>query len=328
MTQMRGVRPGDRSELSALWSLRFDDSPSFIDWFFQERFSPRHSFCIEDADRIVSVIHGWPMRLHLRDVPLPALMLCGVATRPGYERRGHMHALMRETLQFARENGFPLLFHKPNRLESYASLEQLPCTETLYHRVSGDRSAVAFSDKWDADELLAVYRAATARYSGYVERDSAAMRLKLRDYRADGARLVRCPGGYAVLFEQEAGLFGEEVLAVDKSAYRKLLQRLPMGALLKLPPDLPFSGEIRPQNVIAAADIGALLSALCGNPDIAFAVSDPAVPQNNGVFDGSGAASSSAPSLRLSAGELVQRLCGYQGDAVFEKRVCFCVDEY
>ena len=126
MTQIRHARSGDQGELASLWSLRFGDSAPFIDWFFRERFSPAHSFCMEEDGRIVSVIHGWPMRLNIHNTPLPALMLCGVATLPGYEKQGRMHALMRETLQFSRQNGFPLVFHKPNSFETYASLGQLP----------------------------------------------------------------------------------------------------------------------------------------------------------------------------------------------------------
>lgn len=329
MTEIRHPQSSDQGELASLWSLRFGDSEAFIDWFFRERFSPAHSFCMTEDGRIAGVIHGWPMRLRIRGVPLPALMLCGVATLPGYEKRGYMHALMRETLQFARHNGFPLVFHKPNRFETYASLGQFPCTRTLYHRIESGVSRPRFSDDWPVDALLAIYQAASAPYSGCVLRDQSAMRIKLADYISDGARLIHQEDGYAVLFEQEDGAwYGEEVLALHPAAYKTLLARLPSGTLAKLPPDLPFSGEIRPQNAMGAADIGALLRALSGDPSLVVSVSDPAVPQNNGIFDGSGAISTAEPQLCLSAGTLLQYLCGYAAYGPLHTESCFCVDEY
>lgn len=326
---IRHAQSGDRSELASLWSLRFGDSAAFVDWFFQERFSPAHSFLMEEDGRIVSVIHGWPMRLSIKGAPLPALMLCGVATLPGYEKRGYMHALMRETLQLARRAGFPLVFHKPNSFKTYASLGQLPCTQTLYHRVESRVSQPRFSEEWPSDALLAIYQTACAPYSGSVLRDESAMRLKLADYRSDGARLIRREDGYAVLFQQEDGAwYGEEVLALGLSAYEALLAELPAGALVKLPPDLPLAGEVRPQNAMGAADIRALLGALSGEPSLVVSVSDPAVPENNGVFDGSGAISTAEPQLALPAGTLLQYLCGYASYGPFQEQSCFCVDEY
>ena len=329
MAKIRHPQSSDQGELASLWSLRFGDSEPFVDWFFRERFSPAHSFCMIEDGRIVGVIHGWPMHLRVREVPLPALMLCGVATLPGYEKRGYMHALMRETLQFARHNGFPLVFHKPNRWETYASLGQLPCTRTLYHRAENGVSLPAFSKDWPVDALLAIYQKASAPYSGCVLRDQSAMRLKLADYKSDGARLIRQEEGYAVLFQQEDGTwYGEEVLALNPEAYKTLLAQLPAGTLAKLPPDLPFRGEIRPQNAMGAANIGALLGALSGDPSLIFSVSDPAVLQNNGVFDGTGAPSTLKPQLSLSAGTLLQHLCGYSAYGPLQPQPCFCVDEY
>ncbi|MDO4572602.1 MAG: GNAT family N-acetyltransferase, partial [Clostridia bacterium] len=165
----------DRSELASLWSLRFGDSEGFVEWFFRYRFRPESSVCLEESGRIVSVIHGWPMRLRLRGHVLPAMMLCGVATLPGFEGRGHMHAAMRAMLRLARAQGIPLVFHKPNRLSVYASLSQLPCTDTLHHTVGMGAAQPAFSGDWDAAALLDIYRAASSRYSGCVVRDEAAM---------------------------------------------------------------------------------------------------------------------------------------------------------
>ncbi len=325
---IRHICSDDRSELSALWTLRFGDSADFVNWYFSERYCPERSFCLEENGQILSVIHAWPMALSILSVELPALMLSGVATRPGFERRGYMHMLMKALLQDAKSAGFPLVFHKPNRLEVYASVDHLPCTETLFHTVQSGVQSPVWQEVWQPDTLLGIYQTATKRYSGCVVRDRAAMRLKLEDYRADGARLICSGGGYAVLFWQDGGWYGEEVLAVDESAYEALIAMLPDGALIKLPPDLPFSGAIRPQNVLGAADVPALLGALCGDPRIVFRIHDALLPENCGVFDGCGRQSAETPVLSFSAGELLQHLCGYMPENSPLRQYCYCVDEY
>jgi len=328
MACIRSVLPADRDELAALWSICFDDSPSFVTWFFKERFDPSYSFCLVEDESIVSVIHSWPMALHIRGIVIPALMLCGVSTRPGYEKRGYMHALMSTIMRFSRRNGFPLVFHKPNRIETYHSLGHLPCTRALVHYKRNGPDLPLFSKEWPADELLAIYETATKRYSGCVKRDETAMQLKLADYRIDGAQLLRVDGGYAILSRQDSEWFAEETLAVSETAYRALLDALPGNTSVKLPPDLPFRGNIIPQNVMGAADIPVLLASLCGDPSYVFRIDDPVVPENCGTFNGTGRLSNAPATHFLPAGALMQHLCGFEACPPFTRQICYCVEEY
>ena len=113
---VRAMEPGDLAAVRALWEARFGDSPAFVDWYFTERFSPGTSACLVADGRLVSAIQGYPMRLSIRDRIVPALMVSGVSTAQGYERRGYMHRVMHYILQLARQKGCPLVFHKPNSL--------------------------------------------------------------------------------------------------------------------------------------------------------------------------------------------------------------------
>ena len=331
MDEIRLIRNSDRDELRSLWSLRFSDSPGFTDWYFQNRYCTAHSMCMFANGRIVSAIHCWPMRVRVRETVLSALMLSGVATLPGYEKQGRMHKVMEAVLRHARQEGFPLVFHKPVDVGVYASLGHLPCTDTLMYRAMEGTCTPAFSGDWNCAELLRRYRLATNRYSGVVVRDETDMRLKLDDYRSDGAFLL-CPKAleaYAVLFSQDGGWYAEEALAADPESYRTLMRLLPSGATVKLPPDCGLRGEIAPQNVMGAVNVPALLSALCKNPALVFEVQDPVLPENCGRFDGLGQPSTDEPIFTGSVGELLQILSGYRAfEPYFPALPCYCVDEY
>lgn len=262
----RPLTEGDRDQAKALWQTCFDDPPAFVDWFFENRYRPEWSAGAFDGDRLVSVIHGWPMDLSLGGASFSALMTSGVATLPREWGKGYMHRTMTFLRDQARERGVCALFNHPQRPGAYARLGFRPSTCTRYWQGDETFSAgkiVPFSE----EEAFSIYRRIAEKYDGFVLRDRDAFHLKMEDYRADGAKgfMLEQGGqaiGYAVCFDK-ADVFGEEVLSLG--AYGPLLHELSrlangreVGA--KLPPDVEAAGEMRVQNVMLAdEDIWAAL---------------------------------------------------------------------
>lgn len=331
---VRMMEPGDLASVRDLWEARFGDSPAFVDWYFTERFSPGTSACLIADGKLVSAIQGYPMRLTIRDKIVPALMVSGVSTAEGYERRGYMHRVMRYILRLARQTGCPLVFHKPNSLPVYEKLGQLACTRAQRYTVQNGVAAPPEPTGFGAGALLACYTAAVRPYSGAVARDASDMGRRLRDCASDGGRCVTLERGgivaaYALLSPADGGWEAPEALALDTSAYRALLDVLPNGTIVKLPPDVPVGGEVYAQNAMGAADAPALLRMFVADPRLVFTISDPAVPQNNGTFDGMGNPCDRKANFTLRAGEFVQRIAGYEAlPGLLPRQECYCADEY
>lgn len=334
MEAVRTLTESDKPAVRALWEDRFGDSSSFCDWFFAERYRPDTSVGLFDGARLLSCAQGAVMRLRVRGVSVPALMISGVSTQPGCEQRGYMHRVLGGLMRVARERGCALTFDKPAHLPTFFSLGHLPNTDTLHASV-GEASAppppVAVPD---FPALLDCYRASTRGYSACVERTIADFTLKYRDYASDGVRLVTIKkagrvDGYAILLPAESGWYGEEVLARSPELYPALCALLPKCTEVKLPPDAPIPGDIRPQNVLGAANVSLLLSLVLHDPEPVFEITDPVLPENNGVFDGMGCPTARPPQYRMRAGELAQYVSGYRAlDPCFPKEICYCVDEY
>ncbi|MEG1883760.1 MAG: GNAT family N-acetyltransferase [Clostridia bacterium] len=338
MERIRNLTVRDIPEARELWASCFDDSSAFMDWFFQCRYRPEFSLALEIDEKIVCIAHGCPMKVRIRQAILPALMICGVATRTEFRGHGYMHRIMAALVALSRDNDIPVVFHSPAKLNTYFSIGHLPCTDTL--RWIAPQDAAVSEPLWseipDLTALVDCYNAATLHYSGSTVRSQYDMQLKLDDYRSDGAHcltawqhdrldgyLIACPS------EQSGAWTAPEVIARNPAVYQTLLKQLPIGSSAKLPPDLQLPGIIEPQGVMGVASASALLRAVCGDPALTFAVADPLLSSNNGVFDGCGRPVSRAAQYSLSAGELLQMLSGYTGsDSHFPKCVCFCVDEY
>lgn len=337
MLTIRPLTAADKQQAREIWELRFHDSLSFMDWFFAERYAPETSFCAEEKGKIVSILHGSVMQLCVRGVTLPAMMVSGVATLPGYEGQGIMKRVLFALFEECRRRNIPLAFHKPSHFSIYRAVGEFPCYDALFHtRETEPESPVVWDALADANTLLRIYEQATARYSGCVVRTLSDMEKRIRDLTCDGTRFLLhrtggVPDGYLFASEEDDGsLYCEEALAVSEEAYRALLARLPKGSVVKLPPDVPVTGNLQPWGVMIPVDVPRLLRAFCGNSDaFRLQVVDRMMPWNDGVFDGIGKATNAPATDALSAGRLMQFLCGYLPfQNVLPDAICYCADEY
>ena len=337
MLTIRPLTAADKQQAREIWELRFHDSLSFMDWFFAERYVPETSFCAEEDGRIISILHGTVMELRVRGITLPAMMISGVATLPGYEGRGIMKRVLFALFEECKRRNIPLAFHKPSHFSIYRAAGEFPCYDALFHTSESDpETPVVWDTLCDAKTLLRIYEQSTARFSGCVVRSLSDMEKRIHDLTCDGTRfLLHQTGGVAdgYLFaseEDDGSLYCEEALAVSTVAYQEMIARLPKGSVVKLPPDVPMAGNLQPWGVMIPVDVPRLLRAFCGNADaFRLQVIDGMMPWNNGTFDGAGKATSEPATDTLSAGRLMQFLCGYLPFRdVLPDTVCYCADEY
>lgn len=328
MVSFRTADIKDIPALHKLWKQCFGDSDSFCNWFFTERFQPGFSTVAEESGQVLSAIHGWPFTLRIRNKTIPSIMMCGVSTHPSARGRGLMRGCLSLFTENARQKGFLALFQKPVDFEMYrwclhyTSYDATILTGSSGHFMpSADISDILCSEASYA-ELLPVYEKSTASFSCCVIRSADDMRLKLRDYAADGGRLVRyAPGGrvcaYAIYYLADTVLAAPEVIGdpantapvlhhlAAVAGHRQLSIKLPAGRIPE-----GFVGNTLPCGAMTALDVPALLRKICGFDDISLAITDPIIPQNNGIFTFSGIPASH-PQLRLDAGRLMQLLSGY-----------------
>lgn len=364
----RLARASDRGALLALWRDTFGDSEAFLDWFFSERWLPEHCVVEERGGEIIGAMHGIPARIAVRGVPLPGVIVSGVATRPEYRGRGVMHAVFSHFMREHRSAGFSLVCCHPARLPTYFSLGLYPSADAAFF-TGGPAPAAApparlIPPGQETPALLACYRAFSARYSAVIDRGDEDLALKMRDYASDGAQCLALSGeggieSYAVFFRREGGVYAEECAAREPSGFPALLAALAGAAgespvTAKLPPELSapdgWRAEVKPWTVMGALDVPALIrAAAAGTGDFSVQVRDDVLPQNSGVFGPDGGPASLPPALRLSAGRLTQWLTGYRSleellragdaealdparaaalDAALPRLPCWMVDEY
>lgn len=333
MEVIRHPYRSDIPRLRELWDACFGETPTFLDWFFSERFDPDYSLCMAVDDRIVSVAHGYPMPVSFGRCSVPALIVGGVTTEPPFRGRGYMFRLLQALFRIARGNGIPLVFNTPVREGMYAHLDMLPVTMQRTVITANEAAPLALHPNLlpDLSELLACYAYSLSPYVGSVCRDAHLMRLRVQDYLSDNGQFLcerNSEGrliGYCFVLprREEDSLYVPEIVADNVETYQKLLDRLPIHTCVKLPPDIPISGTVAPQSVMRTVDAARLLQLVPFPDDTdAICIKDTVLPENEGIFTLHGEPSSTDPMLTLSSGELVQKLLGYPN------RLSYCIEEY
>ena len=333
MLDVRIAKQQDIDGFRNLWRICFGDSEEFMDWFFYERYFPEFSVCLLEDDVIMSALQSYPLHVRIRDRILPASMLAGVSTHPDREGRGYMKQIFLRYMQRVRELSIPIVIHTPAHIPTFQTRGHLPVSETLHLNLAHAQAKsmpaeiTPHSLYNDLAPLQVCYQQSTAEYSGCISRTMADFTFKFRDYASDGAKCLVCMNGndafgYCVYYVTPERLHVEECFAKDDETLSLLLQALCYEAdgrklHVKLPPDakadLPGAEiSIRQQGVMGIADVSQALRLLVGDASFIFDIADNTVPQNTGIWDGTGTPTSRKPHIRLEAGRLAQFLCGYR----------------
>lgn len=319
--------------LKALWKQRFQDSDTFIDYFFQHRFLPFFSVITEEDGELRNMMHAYPVTLHFRGKQISSALLSGFATDSRYERRGFLSSSFHFLYRHLYQQGMQTVVLTPVALPYYYAFgcfgatrstfitaEHIPlvsCTET---------KAAILSPTEQAFLLYPCYQQKMRQYSGSIARSFADFQTKMMDYEADGGKCIalfskNVVTAYSIYYEYQDTLRAEETLALDAQSEKQIanaLFSLHTGSKLsmKLPPDTSFSPDFcikerRPQGVSGMINVSSLLKALSCAVPYTVKIQDTILPENCGVFNFKGERVNTDPQIILSAGHFLQFLEGY-----------------
>lgn len=371
MKKLRPAVASDKNNFRKLWDISFGDSKTFSDWFFDTRFVPDYSAVIEEENGVISSeVQSMPIFLNVRETAIPSTIMVGACTHPDYKRRGYMKELYTYYMNMIGDMGVVLCAHTPAVLRTYFYVGHYPVSDTAFIETENSQGAdvsndiVEFDLKSNISPLLKCYSLAAQRYSGIVLRSFADFKLKVSDYLSCNAKCACVVNdnnvtAYAVYFDDENGISGEEIISLDELSEQKIVNFLfnvgkGRKVKVKLPPETKSeynSGikTVNPRNVCGVANAPALLKAVGRGLNYAVEIKDPAVERNNGVFNFSGEKTDKKPVISMEIQYFAQWIIGYRsleeiiksGDCksfdskaaqelnkLFPKLKCHIVDEY
>lgn len=363
---VRVAEQKDVLDFYRLWKICFGDSDAFCDWFFSQRYAPKHSVLLEREGETVSCMQSFPYHVRIRGKEVSAAMLCGVSTHPKERKKGYMGKIFSYEMQHLRKLGCVIAPHTPAVLPSYFSFGHFPVADAKYLEceavpaVQMPKGITEITAEQDC-LLYPLYQRISEKYSGIIARRESDHIRKGADYRADGGKCIACIEnntirGYAYYYKTEEMLLCVEAFA-EPGYYHRIMQGLFALAegcrfSAKLPPELyvafPFAKLNRKQKgVMGLCNVSALLEALQLSIPYTVQITDSVIAENNGIFAFTGKKSEQPPVCVISAGHFLQVLIGYRSleeiqkevqildeaafadlDILLPKRHCYIIDEY
>lgn len=330
MEQVRIAEQRDKADFRRLWKICFGDSDAFCDWFFENRFCPSYSVCLEQDGEIRSCMQAFPYTILIRGKEVKGAMLCGVSTHPNHRKKGYMGKIFSYTMEVLREKGIAVAVHTPAVLESYFSFGHETVADACYLAA---KEIPSYAKKEDAyflkgEERIRAYpcyQEFASHYSGIIQRTEKDFLRKLDDYEADGGQCIAYGKekieAYACFYCAETELTCVEAVGKEEALSYVLEGMLAYGKgkslSVKLPPDtackLPFGEKIlRMKGVMGLSSLPVLLKSLGLTSKAVFELTDPVVKENNGCFDLSGNKVNKMPAFSISAGKFLPVLVGYK----------------
>lgn len=331
MEKIRVATIDDKDSFKSLWKICFNDSDNFLDWFFNNRFVPEYSACLECDGKIVSAMQSIPMHIQVRGTILSCTMLAGVSTNPDYGGRGYMKKMFSYYMNMVNKMGIVLTPHTPARINTFFPLGHYTVSDSSFIDIE-NVSPTVFTEKLTIVDLngsvsclYSCYNKVSLNYSGIINRSLADFEFKCRDYSSDNALCAAyvindTVVGYCIYFSSMDIVYGEEVISINDTVQQCLVDYLTNIAFgkklhIKLPADTKIKNEFVktiPHSVLGVANVSKLLKALGGGKEFSILVNDAVVNDNNGVFNLKGELTQSSPQISISAGHLIQWLTGYK----------------
>ena len=101
--KIRFAREEDKKIVKQLWSYSFQDSQSYVDYYFSDRYKASNNIVLEDNQTIVASLLINPYTLVLDGEEKKLSYIVGVSVFPEYRGKGYSSFLMKQTLSLLQE---------------------------------------------------------------------------------------------------------------------------------------------------------------------------------------------------------------------------------
>ncbi len=285
-----------------LWTLCFDDTPAFMDLYFDCRYQPERNEAIVEDGRVVSALQTIPYPMKTWGEMIPAAYLSGVCTHPDVRHQGYMCRLLQQTHRHLRSNGYVVstLIPAGHQLfqayssSGYASLFCYGRTVVSTQSQTLDELTVSEYSE-DAKGVYAYFSRAMERYPCSLLHTTDDFQVILADlYLSHGklwvARRDGCVCGLAFALPGSDGCRVSE-LQVDSEAVKTALlsevcRRMAVGKAEILHP-ATADCTVHPLGMLRVIDAERLLSVYAATHpwiETTLSVIDPVIEENNADF--------------------------------------------
>ncbi len=193
---IRLLRADERPLAKALWKEAFQDTDTFIGWYFENKILDGNSLCMFEGGKLVSIVHMIPYTVRIQGRSVPSAFIAGVATLKSRRGEGLMRTMLLESLALLKSRGIFITHLYPF---SHAFYERFGWTaysfmNRIAANVKAKKTDAPVTETTDPALIAPLYERMMERFDGYVIRGGREWGWRLGELESDG-------GHCAVLME-------------------------------------------------------------------------------------------------------------------------------
>ena len=314
--EIRFCNKRDVEQVKNIWEYCFNDSPEYVDFYFENKFNPESTIALDDEGRIISSIHlnNHTLNMYFKEFEVPYVV--GVSTLPEARGIGRMGELMNASLQYMYNEGYEISILMPIDFRLYTKYGFENCYDILVQNVKVDdlkkfKITGNFRKAEEPEELEEIYRYSQSGYNGYSVRDEVYFEQFIDEMERDGGHIYinyidSEPEGYIAYSIDNDNMIVRECYFKTVQSYKSMLKFIfnhntqvktaeiysPVDDVLRHMLDNPKDGqfEIKPFMMGRIVNLEKFTDKLDIPADEEFmpfkiAVKDAQLEGNNGIFE-------------------------------------------
>ncbi len=287
----------DLLELKKLWQDAFDDTETYVDFYFSSRYKHEYTYVYREQEKncVASAAQFFPYEISYGKEIFKSVYSLGVCTDKQFRKQGFVSAIFNTAMLDISKNT-DIMFLIPQEQYLFDIYRKLGFCEAFYvyeaniNSVLADKCATNFPNKFDEQELFELYNKLQNQLKSCVLKSFDDFIFMVRDLQFYGSSFLIAENGFAVL-EHTPSPTIKELLCSDFESYNDLInQALSLHEHVKINlPNNRFHASATKKTLGMCRILNAqnyiekmIKNEPCEN--ISVKITDPILPQNNGTY--------------------------------------------
>lgn len=246
----------EKNQVKALWRYAFDDTDSFVEYFFDRRYDPQNNIVLIEKEELRASLLVNPYKFHHGKINEQVRYIIGISVWP--EHRGKKYTTLMLKKAFAdcydkgesisllmpihtgiyRRYGYENVFEMDSYTFSLEQLEQAMKGKKIEKNqaytlaritlAKGQQEQDRLAEEQKIADLVTIYQQTATSWDNYLLRDADYFKTLYAEVKEEEGQIILCYGeqgkalGYMIFypkFEPKQTGFVREMLALDSSVY-------------------------------------------------------------------------------------------------------------
>ena len=233
--KIRYAKDNEIKDIKEIWNYCFDDSQSFVDYYFENKYKKQNTVVVDEGQEIVSSLQLNQYKLNLNDKIYDVSYVVGVSTFPQGRGRGYMKNIMKFTLKQLYNKNQLVSILMPIDYRLYRKYGYEHCYDQLEYSINiEDLSRFKINGRLhkinniNVESLVDISKDFLSNLNGNVERNEKYYKNLVKEVKSEGGHIYIHENnghqGYIIYFLNGNNMFVRELFYKNIDSLKSILK--------------------------------------------------------------------------------------------------------